>query len=251
MLLTTIKTEDKFEHLWNKIKILGGVLQTEHQLLANKEVYSVLTYIVRPKSRIEMNKWLGQSVWDATSYLKFKNNRSYIQTYIDYYLHAWTHYKERFELLVEILCHEDTKKYFPVYAKRKNGTNGLIDYFMNGTPDVQFSRQVQEHYISQEEYERINDFPTFVDKYFRALKKLRDNSKLIEDTVSIFKGDQRTRVETKEVVRGVLSFMSDDGKTEYTRFMAILGRHDQSRSSCSQKRRVNPWSGSCHLKTTQ
>ena len=28
--------------------------------------------------------------------------------------------------------------------------------------------------------------------------------------------DQRTRVETKEVVRGVLSFVSDDGKTEYT-----------------------------------
>eukprot|EP01037_Dinobryon_pediforme_P019729 gene19729-20198_t len=192
MLLTTIKTEDKFEYLWNKIKILGGVLQTEHQLLTNKEVYSVLTYIVRPKSRIEMNKWLGQSVWDATSYSKFKNNRSYIQTYIDYYLHAWTHYKERFELLVEILCHEDTKKYFPVYVKRKNGTNGLIDYFMNGTPDVQFSRQVQEHYISQEEYEKINDFPTFVDKYFRALKKLRDNSKLIEDTVSIFKGDKRS-----------------------------------------------------------
>ena len=134
----------------------------------------------------------GQSVWDATSYSKFKNNRSYIQTYIDYYLHAWTHYKERFELLVEILCHEDTKKYFPVYVKRKNGTNGLIDYFVNGTPDVQFSRQVQEHYISQEEYERINDFPTFVDKYFRALKKLRDNSKLIEDTVSIFKGDKRS-----------------------------------------------------------
>ena len=41
MLLTTIKTEDKFEYLWNKIKILGGVLQTEHQLLTNKEVYSV------------------------------------------------------------------------------------------------------------------------------------------------------------------------------------------------------------------
>ena len=43
MLLTTIKTDDKFEYLWNKIKILGGVLQTEHQLLTNKEVYSVLT----------------------------------------------------------------------------------------------------------------------------------------------------------------------------------------------------------------
>jgi len=63
---------------------------------------------------------------------------------------------------------------------------------MNGTPDVQFSRQVHEHYISQEEYERINDFPTFVDNYFMVLKKLRDNSKLIEDTVSIFKGDKRS-----------------------------------------------------------
>jgi len=56
MLLTTIKKEDKFEYLWNKVKSLGGVLQMDHQLLINKEVYSVLTYIVRPKSRIEMSK---------------------------------------------------------------------------------------------------------------------------------------------------------------------------------------------------
>ena len=58
---------------------------------------------------------------------------------------------------MEILFHDDTKKYFPVYVKRKNGTNGLIDYFMNGTPDVQFSRQVQEHYISQKEYDKSDD----------------------------------------------------------------------------------------------
>ena len=40
-----------------------------------------------------MDKWLGQYVWDATSYAKFKNNRSYIQTYMDYYLQAvsYTH----------------------------------------------------------------------------------------------------------------------------------------------------------------
>ena len=65
-MLTTIKTEEKFEALWDRIKILGGVLQTEHQLLTNREVYSVLTFIVRPKSKLEMDKWLGQSVWDAT-----------------------------------------------------------------------------------------------------------------------------------------------------------------------------------------
>ena len=68
--------------MWDRIKIFGGVLQTEHQLLTNREVYSVLTFIVRPKSKLEMDKWLGQSVWDATSYAKFKNNRSYIQTYM-------------------------------------------------------------------------------------------------------------------------------------------------------------------------
>ena len=68
IVLTTIKTEEKFEALWDRIKIFGGVLQTEHQLLTNREVYSVLTFIVRPKSKLEMDKWLGQSVWDATSY---------------------------------------------------------------------------------------------------------------------------------------------------------------------------------------
>ena len=42
--------------------------------------------------------------------------------------------------MVEIVCHEDTKKYFPVYVKRKNGTNGLIDYFMNCTSGVPFMK---------------------------------------------------------------------------------------------------------------
>ena len=45
IVLTTIKTEEKFEALWDRIKIFGGVLQTEHQLLTNREVYSVLTFI--------------------------------------------------------------------------------------------------------------------------------------------------------------------------------------------------------------
>ena len=104
ILLATIRTEDRFENLWEKIKIFGGAVQAEHQLLDNNEVYSVLAYIARPKSKLEMDTWLGQSVWDPTSYSKFKNNRTYIQTYIDYYVHAWSHYRERFEILIEILC---------------------------------------------------------------------------------------------------------------------------------------------------
>eukprot|EP01040_Poterioochromonas_malhamensis_P014854 gene14854-16520_t len=192
MVLTTIKTEMRFEDLWDRIRPFGGVLQTEHHLLSNQEVYSVLTYIVRPRTRLEMQKWLGQSVWDATSYSKFKNNRTYIQTYIDYYLQAWTHYRERFEMLVEILYHEDTKPFFPTYIKRKGSDNGLLDYFFNGTPDVQFSKQIREKYIDSEKWERMKDFSAILDTYFRALQKLRDHNKLVEDTVSIFKPDKKS-----------------------------------------------------------
>jgi len=182
----------RFEDLWDRIRPFGGVLQTEHHLLSNQEVYSVLTYIVRPRTRLEMQKWLGQSVWDATSYSKFKNNRTYIQTYIDYYLQAWTHYRERFEMLVEILYHEDTKPFFPTYIKRKGSDNGLLDYFFNGTPDVQFSKQIREKYIDSEKWERMKDFSAILDTYFRALQKLRDHNKLVEDTVSIFKPDKKS-----------------------------------------------------------
>ena len=51
IVLTPIKTELRFDDLW--------------------EVYSVLSHIVRPRTRLEMQTWLGQSVWDATSYSKF------------------------------------------------------------------------------------------------------------------------------------------------------------------------------------
>jgi len=83
-------------------------------------------------------------------YSKFKNNRSYIQTYIDYYLQAWTHYRERVEMLIEILHHEDTKPFFPTYIKRKGSENSLLDYFFKGTPDVQFSKQIRKKYIDSE-----------------------------------------------------------------------------------------------------
>jgi len=62
IVLTTIKSEETFEALWHRIKILGGVLQTEHQLLTNREVYSVLAFVVQPKSKLEVEIWHGQSV---------------------------------------------------------------------------------------------------------------------------------------------------------------------------------------------
>ena len=157
-------------------------------------MYSVLAYIARPKSKLEMDTWLGQSVWDSTSYSKFKSNRTYIQTYIDYYVHAWSHYRERFEILIEILCHDDTKKYFPAYVKKKNGVNGLIDYFVNGTPDVGFTKQVIDKYMTNERYDEIRDFNVFTGEYFQALKKLRDHYKLVEDTLSVLKSDKKPKV---------------------------------------------------------
>ena len=110
-----------------------------------------------------MQKWLGQSVWNAASYSKFKKNRTYIQSYIDYYLQAWTHYRERFEMLIEILYHDDTKPFFPTYIKRKGSDNGLLDYFFNG-----FSKQIREKYIDSEKWERMKDFSAILNTYFRA-----------------------------------------------------------------------------------
>ena len=46
MLLMTIKTKDEFDALWEeRIKVFGGVLQTEHQLLTNKEIYLRRAYV--------------------------------------------------------------------------------------------------------------------------------------------------------------------------------------------------------------
>jgi len=67
----------------------------------------------------------------------------------------------------------------------------LLDYFFNGTPDVQFSKQVSDKYIPTERWEQLTDFNEIQDTYFKALQKLRDHNKLVEDTVSIYKAEKR------------------------------------------------------------
>ena len=62
-----------------------------------------------------------------------------------------------------------------IYVKRKNGTNGLVDYFINGTPDPQFSRQVSEQNIPSDKYEDLKEFPEYLDKHFKALKTIEPN----------------------------------------------------------------------------
>ena len=47
-------------------------------------------------------------------------------------------------------------------------------------------------YIQTEKWEKEKDFNKCLDMYFKALKKLRDNNKLVEDTVSIFKTEKRS-----------------------------------------------------------
>ena len=49
---------------------------------------------------------------------------------MDEYLHAYLHYEERFKLLIDILHHEDTAKFFPPFVVRKQGKLGLIDYYL-------------------------------------------------------------------------------------------------------------------------
>ena len=108
---STIEMKTKFQAYYDRIEPYRGIIETGNQLLDNDEV---LCFMARPKSELEMKKWLGQSVWDAKTYHKFKNNRYYIQSYIDYYLH----YKDRFNYLLEILDHPETRKWFPYYVNK-------------------------------------------------------------------------------------------------------------------------------------
>ena len=59
IVLTTIKTEEKFEALWDRIKFFGVVLQTEHQLLTNREVYIVLTLLCDRSPSLRWTSGLG------------------------------------------------------------------------------------------------------------------------------------------------------------------------------------------------
>ena len=52
-----------------------------NHLLDNDEVYTVLCFMARPKSELEMKKWLGQSVWDAKTYHK---SATYKLSFLDF-----------------------------------------------------------------------------------------------------------------------------------------------------------------------
>ena len=57
---------------------------------------------------------------------------------------------------------------------------------------MQFSKQVSDKYIPTEKWEQLTDFNEILDTSFKALQRLRDHNKLVEDTVSIFKTEKRS-----------------------------------------------------------
>jgi len=105
----------------------------------------VLCFIARPKSELDMKNWLGQSVWDAKTYIKFKYNHGYIQTYIDNYPLSWMHYKDQLYFLLEIFDHPETRTWFPYCVTKKGTIFGLLDYSFNGT----LAGLPQEHTIAE------------------------------------------------------------------------------------------------------
>ena len=62
--LGTIKITRIFADYWRRVAKYGGALQLENRLLDNDEVWDVLAYMGRPQSKLEMERRLGQSVWD-------------------------------------------------------------------------------------------------------------------------------------------------------------------------------------------
>jgi len=65
--MNTMQRERVFHKFKNRIRRFDGVLQLNQQLLSNDEIFGVLKFIARPQSKLDMDKWLGQSVWDPDS----------------------------------------------------------------------------------------------------------------------------------------------------------------------------------------
>ena len=64
----------------------------DQQLLSNDEIFNDLKYIARPQCKLDMDKWLGQSVWYPDSYELFKR-KEYISSHMDDYVQAWALYE--------------------------------------------------------------------------------------------------------------------------------------------------------------
>ena len=77
---------------------------------------------------------------------------------------------------------------------KKGTTKGLVDYFLGGAPNVSFAYLIMRKRIKPEKLHDIHSFPKFLKEYFNALVTLRDESKSVEETLSMFKPDQRAIV---------------------------------------------------------
>ena len=53
-LYSTIEMETKFQEYYDRIEPYGGIIQMGSHLLDNDEVYTVLFFMARPKSELEM-----------------------------------------------------------------------------------------------------------------------------------------------------------------------------------------------------
>jgi len=186
----TIQREKVFRKFKKRIRRFDGVLQMDQQLLSNDEVFSVLKYIARPQSKLDMDKWLAQSVWDPDSYELFKR-KEYISSHMDDYVQAWSLYEVRFNSLIKMLGYKDAKKYLPVYIMKKGPHKGLVDYYLNGTPNPTFSYALLNAYIRADKQSKIKEFPDFQRSYFDVLQRLRAETKRLEDTSALFQVEKK------------------------------------------------------------
>jgi len=110
-----------------------------------------------PEREQEMDVHLGQSLWDPLTYQRFKD-RGYIEKHMSEYVQKYFLYENRFTSLLRILKHENIEEFFPSYLMKKGMMNGLVDYFLGGTPDVDFSYALMRKYMDQESLLHLNPF---------------------------------------------------------------------------------------------
>jgi len=125
------------------------LLRGGRQLVTNKQAYRLLRYAYRPKSQAEMDDILSISVWSDKNYEFFRDptERNIKSNYPEYQTYAIA-YLRRFNRLIDIL--EVSKQFLPAFVMPKDKTEGLIDIFLDGFPNIGHARAVYKQGIKAE-----------------------------------------------------------------------------------------------------
>jgi hypothetical protein len=182
--IQTLK-RDRFYAEYEKLKavktkriLYGGV-----QNLTNVEVFKVLKWEIRPKSKAIMKQVLRRSVFPAR-WFEFFKEESKIRAEPNLYLHVLIHYFDNFDKLMDLV--EEGKEFLPTFiiGKREMSgeATGIVDYWLRGCPNVAFAYLVMKEGIAEHMRTEKLTWLEFKEMYMQAFEHYCEEKIVADDT---------------------------------------------------------------------